>query len=273
MELKNLRQLANNMRRYIRIYKAIIKINIALILTYRANFLNHIFSTFVWGVFNFIWITLLTSKAKYVFGWRGDELVVITLGYIIITGVYYSLFAHNFEDFSRIIDRGEFDTVLLKPIDPQFQISMLRISYASFIRTILGTGVLIWWISSHHYAIGFFQVVSFIILIGVGVIMMYAVWFIFITTLIWYPNLSNMVDLLYTINGFARYPVEMLKSTGTTPLLLFIPLSLIVATPVKVLLQKNAWGDIFLLFFIGAILFTFSRVFWKFALKSYTSAS
>ena len=261
------------MQRYLRIYKAIVKINTALIFAYRANFINHLFSTFVWGAFNVIWILLLTTKTKYVSGWRSDELVIITVGYVIITGVYYSLFAHNFENFSRIIDRGEFDGVLLKPLDAQFQTSMLRVSFASLIRTILGGVFLIWWISFHQYNIGLFQVVSFITLIGVGVMMMYAVWFFFITLLIWYPNLNNMIEFLYTINGFVRYPTEMLKASGLTPLLLFIPLSLIVATPVKVLLQKNAWGDVGLLLVLAIGLFALSRIFWKYALKSYTSAS
>lgn len=261
------------MKRYLQIYQAIIKINFALILAYRANFFNHLFSTSAWGVFNFIWIALLTNKAKFIFGWRGDELVVITIGYVIMTGVYYTLFAHNFENFSRIIDRGEFDGILLKPLDPQFHISMINISFASFIRTIMGLGFLIWWILSHNYAIGLFQVVSFIILMGIGVILMYTIWFLFITLLIWYPNLNNMVDFLYNINGFARYPAEMLRNGGAVALFIFVPISLIVATPVKVLLQKNAWGDVGLLIGFSVVLFYLSRQWWKYALKSYTSAS
>ncbi|MCX6731279.1 MAG: ABC-2 family transporter protein [Candidatus Roizmanbacteria bacterium] len=261
------------MRRYLRIYKAVLKINLSLILAYRANFISHLFSTTAWAAFNFIWIGLLTHKASSAFGWRSDELVVITIGYIIITGIYYFLFAHNFENFSQIIDHGRFDSILLKPLDSQFQISMMDASYASLIRTVLGVIGLIWWVSAHHYSVGLFQVVSFIVLMGVGVVVMYSVWFLFITTLIWYPNLSNIVDFLYTLNGFARYPAEMLRNSGIPSLILLVPISLIVATPVKILLQKNAWGDILLIIVIGCTLFWLSRIFWKFALKHYTSAS
>jgi len=273
MVLKNLLPWGNNMRRYLRIYKAIININFALILAYRANFINNMISSFVWGIFNFVWIGLVTNKTSKVFGWRSDELVVIILGYVLLTGLYYSLFAFNFQRFSRIIDRGEFDGMLLKPIDSQFQISMLHINYATLIRTIMGSGLLIWWVTSHYFVIGIFQVVGFIVLIGVGICMMYSIWFLLITTLIWYPNLNNLVDLLYTLNGFARYPTEMFIKSGAIPLLIFIPISLIVSTPAKVLLQKNAWGDIGLVVGIGCLLLTLSRVFWKHALKSYTSAS
>jgi len=273
MGLKSLPQWVNNMKRYLRIYKAIIKINSAHILAYRANFINNLFSSFIWGVFNIVWIGLLTNKATQVFGWRREELVMIAVGYVLLTGVYYSIFSHSFEIFSRTIDRGELDSLLLKPLDSQFQVSMMHISYSSLIRTILGTGFLIWWIVSHNYSIGLFQIVSYILLIGIGVCMMYAVWFLFLTLLIWYPNLGNMVEFLYTINGFARYPTEMLKKSGSVLLLIFIPVSLIVSTPVKALLQKNAGGDVFLLVGISIVLVGLSRMFWKFALKHYTSAS
>lgn len=261
------------MKRYFRIYKAILKINLSYILAYRANFFNSVFSSFAWGVFNFIWIGLLTSKTSHVFGWKTDELVVITIGYVLLTGIFYSLFSRNFESFSRIIDRGEFDGILLKPLDSQFQITMMRISYSSLIRTVMGIILLVWWIVIHHYSVGIPEIIGFVILVFVGVAMMYTIWFLFITVIIWYPNLGNMVELLYTINGFARYPVEMLKNSGAMVLLIFVPLSLIVSTPAKALLQKNAWGDIALLVVISSFLLYVSRVWWKHALKSYTSAS
>ena len=158
-------------------------------------------------------------------------------------------------------------------MDSQFQVSMMRISFSSLIRTVMGGGLLIWWIATHHYPVAFIEVFGFVALMGVGVVMMYSIWFIFLTVLIWYPNLGNMVELLYTINGFARYPIEMLKNTRLVALLIFVPMALIVSTPAKALLEKNAWGDIALLCGISALLFVLSRVGWKYALKSYTSAS
>lgn len=273
MELRNLPQLVNNMKRYLKIYRAIIKINIAYILTYRANFINGTIISFLWGAFNVVWVTLITNKATLVFGWKGGELVIITISYIVLTGINYTFFAHNFENFSRIVDRAEFDSILLKPIDPQFYISTIKISFGSFIRTITGSIFLAWWVVSHHYLTGPIQIMCYIVLLAVGVIMMYAIWFLFITTLIWYPNLGNLTEFLFTLNGFSRYPPEMLLSRGLTALLIFIPISLIVATPVKVLLQKNAWGDIGLMVGLCTILFYASRKFWKYALKHYTSAS
>jgi len=261
------------MLRYFRIYKAIFKINTAYMLTYRASFINGIVSSLGWGMFQIIWMTLLTTKAKTVFGWRQDEMIFLAMGYIVSLGVFHFFFSRNFDAFSRIIDRGEFDSHLLKPLDKQFLISSMILSYPNAIRTMVGIGLIIWWSVIHQYHIGLFEVLNFSFLIGVGVMTMYSIWFIFITSLIWYPNLNNMVDFLYTINGLSRYPSEMIRLSGKIILYLFLPLILVVATPIRALLQKNMWPDELLLVVICALLFYLSRKFWKYSLKYYTSAS
>lgn len=242
-------------------------------LAYRASFINGILASLGWGMFQIIWITLLTNKAQIIFGWSRDEMIFLAMGYIVSLGIFHFFFSRNFDAFSRIIDRGEFDSHLLKPIDTQFSISTSVLSYPNALRTIVGIILMVWWAYIHHYPIGVLEVLHFSLLIGVGVMLMYSIWFIFITSLIWYPNLNNMVDFLYTINGLARYPSEMFRVGGKLILYLFIPLSLTIATPIRVLIQKSLWPDELLLVGICALLFYISRKFWKYSLKYYTSAS
>lgn len=261
------------MHRYIRIYKAIVRINGALLFAYRASFINGLISSFCWGAFNFVWIILLTHKGQSVFGWKSEELVFITVSYVIVTGFFYALSAHNFTNLARIIDRGELDGILLKPLDSQFQISLMRIAFGSLIRVVMGGIFIVWWAAHNGYSIGLFQVVGYLALLMVGIIILYSIWLLCMTCLIWYPNLGNLVELMFTFNGFARYPTELIQKSGIGALLIFFPISLICATPVKTLLQQNDWGNIGFLIGFGIGLFYLSRQWWKYALKYYTSAS
>lgn len=261
------------MKRYIRIYKAILAINSAYIMAYRVSFINSIISSFSWGTFNIIWIILLTNKAKTVFGWKSEELVFITISYVIVTGLYYAFFARNFDALSRIIDRGELDSILLKPVDSQFHVNMMKISFGSLIRVLMGSILLIWWAQHYHYSIGIFQIISYVFLQAVGVSLLYSMWSFCTTFLIWYPNLGNLIELLYTLNGFARYPTELIQKSGILGLFIFLPISLICATPVKALLQKNSLPDALLMCLLSVLLLAFNRAWWKYALRHYTSAS
>jgi len=70
-----------------------------------------------------------------------------------------------------------------------------------------------------------------------------------------------------------RYPVEMVRELRNFVLFFLLPFSLTVATPLKVFLRSALDGDVLLLVVISLVLFAASRMFWKFALRHYTSAS
>lgn len=250
-----------------------LKINLVYLLTYRANFISNIISALGWGGFQIVWITLLTGKRGEVFGWKQDDMILLSLGYFMVLGIFHFLFSRNFDMFSRIIDRGEFDAILLKPVDSQFQSTMRIASYANLVRACVGLVLIIIWIVVRHYSVSPIQAVLFCAYIGVGIMTLYSIWLLFITTLIWYPNLSNMTDLLYTVNGLARYPGELIRSSGKIILYILIPITLSISAPFKILLNKNPMEDVLILSGLCILLFILSRLFWKHSLKYYMSAS
>lgn len=261
------------MKRYFRIYLAILKINLAYLFAYRANFINNIIVSLGWGVFQIVWIVLLTGKRGDFFGWSQNDMVFLTLGYFMTLGIFHFLFSRNFDSFSRVIDRGEFDTILLKPLNSQMYATMRIVSYANLIRSVVGLSLIVGWSIVQKYPITFGEALLFGVYVGVGVMTLYSIWLLFSTTLIWYPNLSNMIDLLYTINGLARYPSEMIRYSGKVVLYMLIPLLLTISTPVKILLHKNALEDVVSLTVCSVALFIVSRLFWNHSLRQYTSAS
>ena len=117
------------------------------------------------------------------------------------------------------------------------------------------------------------NILGFCALAFFGIAILYSIWFIVCTLIIWFPRLSNLVDLLYNLNGLARFPPEMIYGLKNFFLLFLIPFTLTIALPTKVLFNRVLNGEIILLTAISFVLFWLSRKFWKFALRYYTSAS
>lgn len=245
--------------------------NVAHMLAYRVSAINGALASTGWGVFQLAWIFMLTDRVHHVYGWSRDELVLLAMGYVLVIGIFHLFFSRGFEDFSYVVNRGELDSYLLRPIDTQFFVSTLRIRLTNIVRISLGLGSMIWWIQYRQLPVTLEGVSMFLLLALVGIIVIFSFWFFFSSLLIWYPNLNNLSDFLYTFNGFARYPVEMMLRTGNLLLYLLIPLMLVVAVPVKVLLGEINAGYIIILCVSAILLFILSRMFWKFALRSYTS--
>lgn len=245
--------------------------NVAHMLAYRVSAINGALASTGWGVFQLAWIFMLTDRVHHVYGWSRDELVLLAMGYVLVIGIFHLFFSRGFEDFSYVVNRGELDAYLLRPIDTQFFVSTLRIRITNLVRITLGLGSMIWWIQYRQLSVTLEGVCMFLLLALVGIVVIFSFWFFFSSLLIWYPNLNNLSDFLYTFNGFARYPVEMMLRTGNLLLYLLIPLMLVVAVPVKVLLGEINAGYIIILCVSAILLFILSRMFWKFALRSYTS--
>lgn len=261
------------MIRYLKIYYSLIKLNLAALLIYRSNFFASVFSNLLWGIFSIITMAILTSKTKYVMHWSRNELLLLIGFHNVIWSFFQIVFVHNFYDFSRKINKGTLDFYLLKPLDSQFLMSFSRIRFESLLRFIMGVGYVMYMLHVLHVPFHVTQV-FFLIFIGIfSVVIFYSIWFLFSTLTIWLTRLSNISDMMNTLSGVSRYPPDIFWEVSLTVGVLLFPLLLAIATPVQILLQKNVTNNSILLILFSCLLLVGTRVFWKFALRYYTSAN
>lgn len=264
----------NTINRYIRVYKAFLKINISQVAAYRMDALfGSIMASTCWSIFQITAMYLVTLHIKSAFGWTREELIMLSGVYSICVGFFSLVFMRAFSELAEIINRGWLDMYLMKPIDSQFTISVHSMSLTSGIRLILGViiamivGVLVGIQPTAS------NILAFTALLMAGSLLLYSVLYIVATVLIWSPQLDNMVDLFYALRAIGRYPSGMYETAGLFVFLLAAPFALPISVPVKALLGTATQVEIIELVTLSMIAFIASRIFWKFALRSYTSAS
>lgn len=261
------------MKRYLSIYLVLVKLNFHALLAYRGNFINNFLSSLSWGFFSLYSIVLLTSRTHGIFGWKREEILLLNGIYGTIIGFYHVFFSTNFDRFSQVIHMGQLDMVLTKPLDSQFFLTFWRVNFAASSRILIAFVYTILVARQLHISPSPMTVLFCVLLAIVGLVLLYSIWFTVITLILWFTRLSNLADLLFTITGAARYPQEMFREGFWYFFVFIAPLTLIITTPAKVLFQKLDMTSLFLLIVLALVFFVISRKFWKFALRSYTSAS
>lgn len=261
-----------SMKYYLRIYKALFSINLSNLLVHRANFYNSMLSSIAWAFFSILSIVILTTKTPQVFGWKREEILLLTAGFSILVGIFHMLFSRNFEKVSELIHFGQFDTLLTKPSDAQFLMSTRYINYTSLFRILAGIIMLEFLVYKYSIVVTFTSILGFVVLLLVGLVIDYSMWLLVITTTIWFTRLSNLPDFMYSFTSVGRFPQEIYKETMGYLFLFFLPLTLIITIPVKALLGRALLGEVLLIILFALALFLISRKFWLFALKHYTSA-
>lgn len=261
------------MKKYFRVYGVLLKLNFGALTAYRVNFINSFISSVSWGIFTFIIILLLTARTSSIYGWSRDELLILTGAFNIVISVFHLFFTSNLERFTTTVHQGRLDGYLLKPIDPQFLLTMWNIRYMHLFRILMGLVVTVYVVNRAHIAVQPIQIVSFILLLVLSVLVLYCVWMLFLIPTIRFTELYNMSDLLSTLNNLTRYPPEITTTAKNVFIYFLLPFSIVVSTPTKMLLHKVLVGDVILLFFSAVILCIVSRLFWIYMLRFYSSAS
>lgn len=248
-------------------------VNLSLLFAYPANLVNQIIGSSIWGFFGIIAPLLLTSKTSSVLGWSRADLLVLAAAQSIFLGFFDFFFARNIDRFPRYVERGELDGFLLKPISDRFILSLLNVNYGGLIRLVIGLGFLLYLLVVYQIPITLTGIFFFIIALGIGSLLLYGIWFSVIILTIWFTRLKNLVDLLYTIRGVTRYPQEIFREVSIYLFVLLFPITIVVARPTEFLLLKHSPSGIFILFLLTVTILCLSQLFWRFALRFYSSAS
>lgn len=260
------------MKRYLKLYWHLMKINGAVLLEYRGALFTTFFAVILWAFFHIIMIILLTHKRNSFFGWTRDEMLLLSGSFSIFWGIFHVLFAHNFRRLSHLIDYGGLDYVLTKPLDSQFQISFWIVNYVTAFRILLGLGV-VWFVLAKNNIHPSLMEYAVYTLLGLwGTALVYSIWITISTILIWQPRLSNVIDLLYFISGMTRYPSEMASSIGNVSGLFLLPIFLALSTPSEFLIGRPSMTHVVVLLASTIFLFIIARYTWRNALRFYTSS-
>ncbi len=250
-----------------------LKLNFSALVAYRSNFINSVISSIAWGLFSVFNIVILTSRVSLVFGWKREEIIILTAAFNILVGIFHTVFSRNFERISKLANFGELDRVLLYPIDSQFSVSFWLVNYAGLARIPIGVGLLVYFLQQLHLAPSWLQLTSFGLLLMIGLGLQYSIWMIIVTLTIWFTRLSNVAEVMYSVTGMARLPREMFRQLTDYIFVFLLPITLIIVTPVKTLFHQANTLEILVLISVACFFFFASRKFWKFALRYYTSAS
>lgn len=259
------------MKRYLRVYLYLFKLNLSVLLMYRGGFISSVVSSTAWGVFSFISMFLLTNRTGTVLSWTATELMLMTATYTVFTGIFHIFFSHNFNRFAQIIYYGDLDALLVKPIDVQFSISLWLFSISHFFRVIIGIFVSIYILSLLHIGISVSSFLSYILILFISLVVLYSIWLFALTVTIWYPKLTNLVDVMYTVSGMGRYPREVYSQTSVYLGFLLLPLVLTTNAPTLSLLKRPVGFELSILTFCALLFFILSRKFFLFALRHYSS--
>ncbi len=259
------------MQRYLHTLKLFWSTAIAAELEYRLNFVIATLTSLGNLAGNLFSLSLFYRTGYTFAGWQWEEALVVLAVFTMIQGFAGTFLAPN---LSRIVDhvqRGTLDFVLLKPINSQFWLSTRTFSPWGVPDLLFGLVMLGYAGSRLHLGIDSYLLGAIPLIFGF--VSLYSIWFMLGATSIWFVKIYNVTEVLRGLMEAGRFPMAAYPVAYRFFFTFIVPIAFLTTVPSEALLGRAELSWILGGGILAISLLLGSRVFWRFALRFYTSAS
>ncbi len=261
------------MLRYFRVWLLFMKTAVIREMEFRGNFFAWMIINLAWMGFTVSFFWVIYGHTDTIGGWDANQLMVLLGTFFCMEFFVWTFGYPNLGRISTYVNKGELDFFLLKPINPQFHVSLRRFSPHNTASLVPAAGMLLIGLRGMGLTLSLGQMLLYAILFVAGLLIFYSLWFMSITLIYWTTRTHNIQELFLTVLQVQRMPPEVFGAAGRFLITFIVPISIVTVFPARVLmgtLQPELAA-----YMLGAAVFLlwFSNRFWNFALRRYASAS
>ena len=253
-------------------------------MTFRGNFLINLVTRAFWFTAQITLFKIIYSNVDFISGWTEPQYFAFMATGMLINAIIETFFMPNCANFSELIRTGNLDFVLLKPIDTQFLISCEKMQLAMVNQIVLALSLLGYALYKIGEPLSFFQIVTYLIFLVVGVAFFYSLMITLASMSVWMGRNQGLYDFWFYITVFARYPRSIYNGVDPdrleagevlqTAFTFIIPILLVVTVPASVIAKSiDNWKFPAIALGTSLLGLVVSRRVFNTALRSYRSAS
>lgn len=268
MELRFTQHQELKMNKYIKIFVSFARQNLSVEMEYRKNFVIRMFNQFLFVLIQVALINLYFKYTNKIGNWSKMEVFALAGIFRLIEGGFHILFHSNVLSLPEIVNRGELDLYLSKPINTLFIVSINKQQWYELSTFMSGVIMLAYSLSSVSVLI----VTEIFLVFVLGLISLYSLLLFFACFSFYTSRLTAINSIWDAVSKISRFPLDIFQNISKT-IFFLAPLFLVATLPAQIVLGKISrlgWA----IQITGTILlFTIAVGFWNFSLKRYSSAS
>jgi ABC-2 type transport system permease protein len=261
------------MTRYLRLLALQFRISAASAMAYRANFIIEGVMSLAWMALTLLPLIVVFNGRQTVAGWDRPSALIVMGYFLAVRAVLEGTITPSLVDLVERIRTGSFDYVLLKPVDAQAMISASRYEPWKVFDLIGAIAIMVYAFAEIGAPPSPGALALGIVLFGSGVLATYALWILCAAASFWVVRLDNLMYLLSAIFDTARWPIQVFPGAWRIVFTYVIPIAIMTTYPARALLGELEASTALATVGGSAVLLVVSRIVWRTAIASYTSAS
>jgi ABC-2 type transport system permease protein len=261
----------------LKIYWALALASIRARMEYKVSFIVFIFVVIMFYLLQLTAVVVVIARFKEVHGWKMGDMAFL-FGLLTFSQGFTTLFFNSLINFDGMLINGDFDRVLVRPLNPLPQVIFSKFEASTIAHSIIGAVALYYGakFSGIHWTFG--KTVSLPLVIFGGVLIQGAIRLFVTAVAFWTLRNSSLVHtVVFSGKEFVVYPITI-YNFGVQFFLTFIfPVAFINFYPAQYFLDKTSETLFHPLLrnmtpVVGVILFFFSLLAWRKGVDHYQSS-
>lgn len=258
---------------FLRVLYAYTKLGLLNDFQYRVNFFNQLAVSLVGLALSLAGILLVFRHTSSIGFWTQPDLILLLGVHMVVRGFIGLFLRPSLQGFLDGVRTGDFDFILLKPLDAQLFVCIQRFRIWSSFDMLLGLSLVFWADSPHGLSVEPQLILLFIVTLFSGFVVVMAFWLILAISSFWFVRVDNIFVVFDSLFQTAKWPVTIYPEFIRVLLTFVIPVAWAVTMPAATLsghMQLSAiyWSLLIPLgFCLGA------RIFWLWGIRHYSGAS
>ena len=263
------------MRRYLEIYGIMLRNSLSRELSFKANFLLWMLVEVLWFLGQILFFSIIFGQVDQIGDWTKWEVVLLVGTHQIIAQLFQAFFFVNVANIPELVRTGKLDSLLVLPLDSQFVVSTKQFGLDSIVNALVGVFVVVLSLIRLGVTPGPVAIVLYLLALGFGIAIHYSIMLTLAAVSFWIVRAQGLVYGYFNFLNIARYPDVIFPQVFRWIFGWIIPVIIVANIPARLLIKSLGQPGWLMLHLIvaGSIAAVLSRLFWRWAVQHYSSAS
>ncbi|HXT16886.1 MAG TPA: ABC-2 family transporter protein [Gemmatimonadaceae bacterium] len=253
-------------------FRALIELNAARELQYRANFVASSLGAAFWLLMAVFTVSIFYEHTSVVGGWSFWETAVLLGVFNALVGVVEGWLRPGIGSLPDEVRHGSLDLLLLRPIDTQLYLSFRELDLWRVTDVIAGFALSIYAMHRLGRTISIAELSVFLVMFAAAIAILYGVWLTLMSLAFWFVAVENLSTVFDALFEAARYPASAYPTALRVVFLFILPVAWTTTIPAAALVGRLSPVTAAACLVVAAIALGVSRAVWRVALRRYTSA-
>jgi len=261
------------MGRYLRLYGSFVRFSFSKAMEFRLDFFFRVVMDMVFYAVQLGFFAVLYGHTSELGGWGLSQTIVFISGFFLVDALHMTVFANNMWMLPILVNKGDLDYALVRPVSSLFFVSLREFAANSFLNLLIALGISAWALSHYGPPLGPARLALYFLLLLNGTALYAILHLVFLIPVFWLHSARGLGEIFMTVGKCSERPERIFKGYLRRALVSILPLSLIASRPAQQLFDGADWKTLAHIGAVTLVATAFLFWFWRRALRAYSSAS